>query len=168
MYYMYLSQQKGRPFQFRILKSLIILILKVKGSLLNYVATKLNIYGNLDSLSKQGFQFTDCLNQETLIIQLHVIIVTSNKICLSGKNRVTEYKCDACTVMDQLFSSNFQWGLRHHRFCVILLKFIPVYLGECQQETILIFYLQQSLKSSLESNNLPKKNNKMIIELDSI
>lgn len=49
MYYMYLSQQKGRPFQFRILKSLIILILKVKGSLLNYVATKLNIYGNLDS-----------------------------------------------------------------------------------------------------------------------
>lgn len=43
---MYLSQQKGRPFQFRILKSLIILILKVKGSLLNYVATKLNIYGN--------------------------------------------------------------------------------------------------------------------------
>lgn len=64
MYYMYLSQQKGRPFQFRILKSLIILIhvLKVKGSLLNYVATKLNIYGNLDSLSKQGFQFTDCLN----------------------------------------------------------------------------------------------------------
>lgn len=59
---MYLSQQKGRPFQFRILKSLIILILKVKGSLLNYVATKLNIYRNLDSLSKQGFQFTDCLN----------------------------------------------------------------------------------------------------------
>lgn len=62
MYYMYLSQQKGRPFQFVILKSLIILILNVKGSLLNYVATKLNIYGNLDSLSKQGFQFTDCLN----------------------------------------------------------------------------------------------------------
>lgn len=59
---MYHSQQKGRPFQFRILKSLIILILKVKGSLLNYVATKLNIYGNLDSLSKQEFQFTDCLN----------------------------------------------------------------------------------------------------------
>lgn len=144
MYYMYLSQQKGRPFQFRILKSLIILILKVKGSLLNYVATKLNIYG------------------------MHVIIVTSSKICLSGNNRVTEYKYDTCTVKDQLFSSNFQWGLRHHRFCIILLKFIPVYLDECQQETILIFYLQQSLKSSLESNNLPKKKNKMIIELDSI